>query len=76
MSKHATIAIFCVFLLHPLLTWALASNNTPLDSPVYLHLEKLARFSQTDSDTKVLCTFPRAEGNLVRNSKATPLLAA
>jgi len=34
--------------------WALASNNIPLDSPVYFYLEKLAGFGLLDSDVKGL----------------------
>src|SRR6266545_1756316 len=41
--------------------WALASNNIPLDSPVYLYLEKLAGFGLLDTDIKGLRPFSRAE---------------
>ena len=40
---------------------ALASNNIPLDSPVYLYLEKLASFGLVTSDMKGIRPFSRAE---------------
>lgn len=42
-------------------TWALASNNIPLDSPVYLYLEKLAGFGLIKSDVKGIKPYSRAE---------------
>lgn len=41
--------------------WALASNNIPLDSPVYFYIEKLAGFGLLDSDVKGLRPYSRAE---------------
>jgi hypothetical protein len=45
----------------PSLSWALASNNIPLDSPIYLYLEKLAGFGLVKSDIKGIRPFSRAE---------------
>lgn len=42
-------------------SWALASNNIPLDSPVYLYLEKLAGLGLITSDVKGLRPFSRSE---------------
>ncbi len=47
--------------LLPGTAWALASNNIPLDSPVYLYLEKLASFGLITSDFKGIRPFSRAE---------------
>jgi hypothetical protein len=41
--------------------YALASNNIPLDSPVYLYIEKLAGFGLLESDVKGLRPYSRAE---------------
>ena len=60
--KKTIIAIIAVFLLViPARSWGLASNNIPLDSPVYLFLEKLAAFGLVTSDVKGLRPFSRAE---------------
>jgi hypothetical protein len=45
----------------PTQSWALASNNIPLDSPTYLYLEKLAGFGLITSDVKGLKPFSKAE---------------
>lgn len=45
----------------PLDCWALSSNNIPLDSPVYLYLEKLAGFGLLNSDIKGLKPYSKAE---------------
>src|SRR5512140_1228309 len=42
-------------------TWALASGNIPLDSPVYDYLEKLAALGLIRSDTSSLKPYARAE---------------
>lgn len=41
--------------------WALASNNIPLDSPVYSYIEKLAGFGLIDSDVKGVRPYSRSE---------------
>lgn len=45
----------------PSTAWALASNNIPLDSPVYLYLEKLAGFGLIHSEVKGIRPFSKAE---------------
>jgi hypothetical protein len=45
----------------PAQCWALASNNIPLDSPVYLYLEKLTGFGLVASDVKGIKPFSKAE---------------
>lgn len=64
--------------------WALASNNIPLDSPVYSYIEKLAGFGLLDSDVKGVRPYSRseaarlyleAEGNLSRLGGAVPPFA-
>ncbi len=51
----------CFLLGIPGTTWALASNNIPLDSPAYSYLEKLASFGLITSDVKGIKPFSRAE---------------
>lgn len=63
--------------LSPAASWALASNNVPLDSPMYLYLEKLAGFGLIDTDINGLKPFSKAEAaRLVmeaeRNLEKTP----
>jgi hypothetical protein len=41
--------------------WTVASNNIPLDSPVYAWLDKLAGFGLVKSDVKGIRPFTRAE---------------
>ena len=64
--------------------WALASNNIPLDSPVYQYLDKLAGFGLITSDTKGIRPYSKAEAarllleaeaNLVKNEEQIPPLA-
>jgi hypothetical protein len=45
----------------PIQCWALVSNNIPLDSPVYLYLEKLAGFGLVTSDVKGIKPYSKAE---------------
>ena len=61
--------------------FALASNNIPLDSPVYSYIEKLAGFGLIDSDVKGVRPYSRseaarlyleAEGNLSRLGGTVP----
>ena len=47
----------------PSSVWALASNNIPLDSPVYGYLEKLVGFGLITSDVKGLKPFSKAEAS-------------
>ncbi|MCM2358018.1 MAG: capsule assembly Wzi family protein [Geobacteraceae bacterium] len=47
--------------LTPVNSWALASNNVPLDSPVYYYLEKLASFGLITSDFKGIRPISKAE---------------
>ena len=41
--------------------WALASNNIPLDSPIYFYLEKLEAFDLIATDFKGIRPYSRAE---------------
>ncbi len=45
----------------PTHSWALSSTNIPLDSPLYLYLEKLAGFGLIASDVKGLKPFAKSE---------------
>ena len=40
--------------------WALASNNIPLDNPIYLYLEKLAGFGLIKTDMKGIRPFSKS----------------
>ena len=55
------LVIFCMPLLSTLPCHALSSANIPLDSPVYLYLEKLAGMGFIMSDIKGLKPFSKAE---------------
>ena len=55
-------SLLLILLLHtatPL--WAASSANIPLDSPVYLYLDKLAGFGLITSDIKGIKPFSKAE---------------
>lgn len=61
---HLTLALPLLLVLSlflPAKSWSLASNNIPLDSPIYLYLEKLAGFGLLDSDLKGLKPYAKAE---------------
>jgi capsule assembly protein Wzi len=55
-----TVAVVS-FAGQPERAWALASNNVPLDSPVYSYLEKLASFGLIRSDMRGIRPFSAAE---------------
>lgn len=66
MNKGILLAwcIFCMAVLGisaPAGAWTVASNNIPLDSPVYSWLDKLAGFGLVKSDMKGIRPFTRAE---------------
>lgn len=68
-----SLIIACASLLAilPSSAWALASNNVPLDSPVYYYLEKLAGFGLFESDIKGLRPYAKAEaGRLLREAES------
>lgn len=50
-----------LLIVSPGRAWALASNNIPLDSPVYLYLEKLASFGLVTGDFKGIRPYSRSE---------------
>jgi hypothetical protein len=54
-------AILTTILLTTSPLYALSSSNIPLDSPVYLYLEKLAGFGLISSDIKGLKPFSKSE---------------
>lgn len=66
MNKKIVLA-WCVLgmallgLAAPCSAWTVASNNVPLDSPVYAWLDKLAGFGLVKSDIKGIRPFSRAE---------------
>lgn len=59
LSFSVTLAFVLMITAAPL--HAVSSANIPLDSPVYLYLEKLAGFGLVSSDIKGLKPFSRAE---------------
>ena len=62
MQKQLLILIiFAALVCSPTLSWALASSNIPLDSPIYLYLEKLTGFGLVTSDIKGIKPFSKAE---------------
>ena len=51
-NRITVLLLVLISLSMPIPAWALASNNIPLDSPVYLYIEKLAGFGLIRSDVK------------------------
>lgn len=52
--------------------WAISSSNLPLDSPVYLYLEKLAGMGLITSDVRGIKPYTKAEAaRLVREAEQT-----
>ncbi|QWV91944.1 capsule assembly Wzi family protein [Geomonas oryzisoli] len=69
-SKFVVVATSIV-LLFPCLAFALSSPNIPLDSPIYLYLEKLSGFGLISSDVKGIRPFSKAEAvRLVKEAEA------
>ncbi|HEX2770250.1 MAG TPA: capsule assembly Wzi family protein [Geobacteraceae bacterium] len=61
-SKIIPLAVITLFLLNiPTEGWALASNNIPLDSPIYSYLDKLVAFGLVDTDFKGIRPYSKAE---------------
>jgi hypothetical protein len=55
------LCLMLVGLASPVGAWTVASNNIPLDSPVYEWLDKLAGYGLVKSDVKGIRPFTRAE---------------
>lgn len=67
--SNIAVALF-VAVLYPGVAFALSSPNIPLDSPIYLYLEKLSGFGLVSSDVKGIRPFSRAEAaRLVREAE-------
>jgi len=61
-GRRLIVAASCaMLLLFPAFAWPFASNNIPLDSPVYDYLEKLSGFGLVHSDVVSLRPYSRAE---------------
>jgi hypothetical protein len=56
------LASLAVLLALPATAWPFASNNIPLDSPMYGYLDKLAGFGLVRSDVVALRPYSKAEG--------------
>lgn len=56
-----TILLIVALTSTPGSSWALSSNNIPLDSPIYLYLEKLTGLGIVTSDIKGIKPFSKAE---------------
>lgn len=59
--KSAVLVLVAFLLSLPVQVWALASNNIPLDSPIYSYLDKLSGFGLIQSDIKGIRPYSRAE---------------
>ncbi len=55
------LCFLCIGLSSPAGAWTVASNNIPLDSPVYEWLDKLAGYGLIKSDIKGIRPFTRTE---------------
>ncbi|MBI5694652.1 MAG: capsule assembly Wzi family protein [Nitrospirae bacterium] len=84
LNVFAAAPLLLVLVLSPGVAWGLASNNVPLDSPVYVYLEKLSGFGLIDTDIQGLKPFSKAEaarllleadGNMNRVEGGAPELA-
>lgn len=83
LSKLLRTAAAVLFLTFPhSQVWAVSSANIPLDSPIYLYLEKLSGFGVITSDVKGVKPFSKAEAarlvleaekNLAAGDAAPPL---
>lgn len=61
-GKILLMLVITVFLLNTSTKcWALASNNIPLDSPIYFYLEKLEAFGLVATNFKGIRPYSRAE---------------
>ena len=60
-GNFVIIAYACLLVMLPSSAWALASNNVPLDSPVYSYLEKLEGLGLITSDVKGVRPYAKAE---------------
>jgi capsule assembly protein Wzi len=86
MKTSVLLALLLISVMFfPARSWALASNNIPLDSPVYFYIEKLSGFGLLDSDVKGLKPYSKAEaarllleaeGNLTRFGAEAPVFAS
>ena len=85
LENSVIIACLCLLAILPSSAWALASNNVPLDSPVYFYLEKLEGLGLITSDVKGVRPFAKAEvarllleaeGALANSDLTDPLFAA
>lgn len=56
-----TLALLFTLILPATPLWAFSSSNIPLDSPIYLYLEKLSGMGLVTSDVRGLKPFSRAE---------------
>src|SRR5512135_1256127 len=56
------IAVICTLIAClPAAAWALASNNIPLDSPIYVYIEKLDGFRLINTDIHGIKPYSKAE---------------
>jgi hypothetical protein len=59
--KKFVVVLLCALLFSAGPAYALSSNNIPLDSPIYLYLEKLSGFGLISSDIRGIRPFSRRE---------------
>ncbi|WP_136514315.1 capsule assembly Wzi family protein [Geomonas edaphica] len=70
MRLSKIVVALLVAVLYPGGAFALSSPNIPLDSPIYLYLEKLSGFGLVSSDVKGIRPFSRAEAaRMVREAE-------
>lgn len=60
--RFLLLASLATLLVLPATAWPFASNNIPLDSPMYGYLEKLAGFGLVKTDVVALRPYSKAEG--------------
>ena len=61
LSTYFAAMFFLIAVFSPAISWGLASNNIPLDSPIYTYIDKLAGFGLIDTDVHGLKPYSKAE---------------
>lgn len=59
--NHLFVIVFAFLMLTATPAWSLSSVNIPLDSPIYLYLDKLAGFGLVATDIKGIRPYSKAE---------------
>ena len=61
MINFIRLLLIAVLIALPATAFALSSANVPLDSPIYLYIEKLSGFGLVSSDFKGIRPYSKSE---------------